>query len=82
MGLDNLAYVANAPRESFGFNMQANESGEALATLRTIFRTLVIDIRDDLSKILSEMWALMGGPAGVRIGWEHEPGASNQGVPG
>ena len=78
IALDNLAYVANIPREAFGLNMQANESGEALQKLQATFRTMVIDIRDDLATILSLMWPLLGGPTGVKIGWEHEPFASTK----
>ena len=78
MALDNLAYVAAAPREAFGLNYQANEPGNALNQLVAIFRTLVIDIRDDLSEIFSQMWTLMGGPADVKIGWKSEPFASTK----
>ena len=78
IALDNLAYVANIPREAFGLNMQSNESGEALQKLQATFRTMVIDIRDDLSAIFSLMWPFLGGPEGAEIGWEHEPFASTE----
>ena len=78
MALDNLAYVAASPREAFGLNYQANEPGNAINQLVAIFKTTVIDIRDDLGKIFSEMWALMGGPADVKIGWKSEPFASTK----
>ena len=76
ISLDLMAYAANIPREAFGLNMQSNESGEALHKLQATFRTMVIDIRDDLSTILSELWYAIGGPKGIKIGWEHEPFAS------
>lgn len=70
--LDNLAYAANLPRESFGLGIRTNESGEALAKLQQTFKTMVIDIRTDLSKVLSEAFEVKTGHK-VTIGWEHEP---------
>ena len=70
--LDNLAYVANMPRESFGLGIRTNESGVALTKLQQTFKTMVIDVRDDLSKVLSEAFEAMTGIKTV-IGWEHEP---------
>lgn len=74
--LDLLAFASSTPREAFGLGMQANESGEALMRLQAIFRTKVIDIRDDLSKILPEVWQALGGPL-VKLGWETEPFANS-----
>ena len=70
--LDNLAYTANMPRESFGLGMKHNESGQALAKLQQTFKTMVIDIRTDLSKVLSEAFEAKTGIKAT-IGWEHEP---------
>ena len=72
MALDNLSYTANLPREAFGLNMQANESGEALNKLQQIFKTMVLDIRDDLSRILTQAFNEVTG-SDATIGWEHEP---------
>ena len=70
--LDNLAYTASMSREAFGLNMQANESGEALSKLQQIFKTQVMDIRDELSRILSEAFKIKTGHDTI-IAWEREP---------
>ena len=70
--LDNLAYTASMSREAFGLNIQANESGEALSKLQQIFKTQVMDIRDELSRILSEAFKLRTGHETI-IAWEREP---------
>ena len=70
--LDAMAYAGNMPREQVGLGMQANESSLALSKLTQTFRTMVIDIRDDLSRILSEVFRLKYGKQ-VTIGWEDEP---------
>lgn len=76
VSLDNMAYVCNTPRETFGNNYMANEPAEAFRIINHIFTTIIIDIRDELAKIMPMMWEAMGGPSGVKIGWDLEPFAS------
>ena len=76
VGLDNLAYTANTPREAFGQNYQANEPADALTKLLQTFKTKVIDTRDDLSKILSEAFLLLTGQQ-IKVGWKKEPFANS-----
>ena len=71
--LNNLAYTANIPPEAFGLNYMNNEPAEALTKLQQVFKTQVVDVRDDLSTILSEMFALLTGRQGVNIGWSNDP---------
>lgn len=77
MLLDMMAYTANIPREAFGLNMMANESGEALNKLQQIFKTTVIDIRTNISRIFSEAFSLIYPEhPDVIIGWVDEPFAN------
>lgn len=70
-GITNLAFTANMPPEVFGDNYMAGEPAEAVTKLQQIFKTWVLDMRDDLGKILSEAYEGMYGTA-IKIGWELE----------
>ena len=67
--VDNLPFVAGISREP---EARANQSGELIEQLRMAFHTMVTDIRDDLSKVLSEAFEMKHGIK-VTIGWEDEP---------
>lgn len=79
--LDNLAYAANTPRETFGVNTNDSQlaptASSSIAQLQQTFKTWIVDIRDDMSRILSEAFKLVTGHD-VFIGWEHEPYVINQ----
>ena len=72
-----LAYVASSPKEAFGLSNGTEQHEGALNHLQQIFKTKVIDTRDELTVILPLIWELLGGPS-VRIEWEHEPFAQTQ----
>lgn len=71
--LQQIAYTANLPPTVFAEGYQPGEPAEAVRQLTVLHLTYVVDIRDDLSPIMSEGWALTGGPSGVDIGWEQAP---------
>ena len=75
--LTNLAYDANMPPEAFGLNYTSGEPAEAITKLQQIFKTYVIDIRDDLSAIYTDVVKAMTG-LDIKIGWEDEPFASTE----
>ena len=76
VGMDNLAYTANTPREAFGQNYMANEPADALTKLLQTFKTKVIDARDDLGMILSDAFYILNGRR-IKIGWKKEPFANS-----
>ena len=76
-GFSNLAYSANVPPEAFGDNYMANEPAEALTKLQQVFKTAVIDARDDLARILSEMYLVLYGEE-IAVGWVLEPFANTK----
>ncbi|MDE0006223.1 MAG: hypothetical protein OXQ29_26340 [Rhodospirillaceae bacterium] len=73
LAMRQLAYVAMTPPEEFGDNYMSGEPAQAVQLLKHTFLMFVIDARDDISRILSEAWATVGGPSDVRIGWSQAP---------
>ena len=78
VGRENLAYDANIPPEAFGVNYTANEPAEAVTKLQQVFKTAVVDTRDDLGVIASQMFAALTGVMDATIGWEFEPFADQK----
>ena len=71
--LQQAAYTANLPPTVFAEGYMPGEPAEAVRQLTVLHLTYVVDIRDDTSPIMSEAWALMGGPNGVEVSWEQAP---------
>lgn len=76
--MEQLAYDAGLPQEAVGEGYMANESGEAVKTIRSPFITRIVDVQDDFSHMLREAWPLLGGPEGAILGWEHQPGVNQE----